>query len=94
MVSFGNCQASVTKQLINDGFDTCGMLFIEEVSTQAPWHVAQLHRLCQMVNNSHIDNCGGRRSCLTGDLTQLGPVNATSMTQAVMEVCANEQVQL
>jgi len=47
-----------------------------------------------MVNENYVDNYGGRRSYLTGDLTQLGPVNATSITQAVMDVYANEQVQL
>jgi len=94
MVAFGNYKASVIQQLANDGFDTRGMLFIEEVSTQAPWHVVQLHRLCQMVNENYVDNYGGRQSYLTGDLTQLGPVNATSITRAVMEVYANEQVQL
>jgi len=82
MVAFGNYKASVIQQLANDGFNTRGMLFIEEVSTQAPWHVAQLHRLCQMANKNYVDNYGGQQSYLTGDLTQLGPVNATSITRA------------
>jgi len=94
MVAFGRYRADVIKQLQSENFDTRDMLFIEEVSTEAPWHVAHLCRFCQTINNNFVDPYGGRRSYLTGDLTQLGPVNATSIAKATMDIYANAEVQL
>ena len=59
MVRFGNYRPEVMQQLKNDGFDIRGMVFIEEVSTQAPWHVAQLCRLCQQINENYLEYLGG-----------------------------------
>ena len=60
------------------------MVILEEVSNQAPWHLARLSKLCQSVTGSD-EPFGGVLVLLIGDLTQLGPVKAIDLTCAVMD---------
>ncbi len=93
MVRLGNYKEQVIADLKREGFDTRGMIFIEEVSTEAPWHVAQLCHLCQLCNGNFEEDFGGRRVFYTGDFTQLGPVRAISITKAIMNAHADEFIQ-
>jgi len=82
----GDFKAPVINDLRRAGFRLDSMVVIEECSTQAPWHLARFHRMCQCAN----DNCedfGGSLVLLIGDLTQLGPVKAgPNLTQAIMDI--------
>ena len=93
MVRLGDIKADVIKELQDDGFDTSSIVFIEECSTEAPWHIARLCFLCQVANGELDRSFGGCLALLLGDLTQLGPVKAgNSITQAVMDVYADDTV--
>lgn len=94
MANLGGFKAETIANLRQQGFTVSSVLFLEEVSTQAPWHVAQLCRLCQELNNIFDQPFGGADVLLIGDFTQLGPVLAGhTITQAVMDIHANEEVQ-
>jgi hypothetical protein len=93
MVRLGDFQADVIKELQSEGFDTTSIVFIEECSTEAPWHLARLCFLCQIANAELDRSFGGCMAILFGDLTQLGPVKAgNSLTQAVMDIHADDTV--
>ena len=67
------------------------MLIVDEVSNQAPFHLAQLSHVCQRGLNNFDQPFGGLPVLLVGDLNQLGPVKAgLSLTRAVMEVCGHK----
>ena len=68
-------------------------VYIEEGSTQAPWHIAQLNRLVQLTTNNHDKPFGGCQTTTTADFTQLGPVNSGSIPRAIMEIHACDYIQ-
>lgn len=74
------------KDLRKAGFDKNSLVVVEEVSNQAPWHLARLSRLCQEVLNNFEEPFGGVKVLLIGDLTQLGPVKAAELSDAVMDI--------
>ena len=93
MVKLGKIRADVIKSLQQDGFNTDSMVFIEECSTQAPWHLARLSYLCQRANQRDDAAFGGCLTAIFGDFNQLGPVMAgASITQAIMDIYADEVV--
>ena len=93
MVRLGDFRADVIKELQREGFDTRSIVFIEECSTLAPWHLARLCFLCQVANGELDKTFGGSFAILFGDLTQLGPVEAgNSITQAAMDIYADDAV--
>lgn len=64
------------------------LLIVDEVSTQAPFHLAQLSYACQQCLEVYDKPFGGIPVLLVGDLNQLGPVKAgLSLTQAIMAIC-------
>jgi hypothetical protein len=69
MVDIGGLNPKIIQDLKRSS-----VIFIEEVSTQAPWHAAQLCRLCQLITDIYEEPFGGCHVILTGDFTQLGPV--------------------
>lgn len=72
------------------GFSKYSIVIVEEVSTQAPWHLARLHRMCQEANNND-EPFGGCLVILIGDFTQLGPVKAGhTFMQAVADIYASK----
>ena len=52
------------------------LVIVEEVSNQAPWHLARLDALCRQASENIAEPFGGCLVLLVGDLTQLGPVEA------------------
>jgi len=91
----GNFQSGRVQELRMEGFNRKSLVVVEEVSNQAPWHLARLHTLCQSVieNANHSASksigtpFGGALVLLIGDLTQLGPVKAgPSLTESILDV--------
>jgi hypothetical protein len=65
------------------------LLIVDEISTQAPWHLARLSHVCQQVRNEYKEPFGGIPILLVGDLKQMPPVMAgSSLTQAVFDILA------
>ena len=65
------------------------LLILDEISTQAPWHLARLSNVCQQVKNVFTEPFGGIPILLVGDLKQLPPVLAgSSLTQALFDIIA------
>ena len=92
MIRLGDIRNDVVKSLKDDGFNTDSMIFIEECSTQAPWHLARLSHLCETANRCKVP-FGGCLTTIFGDFNQLGPVMAgASITQAIMDIYADEVV--
>jgi hypothetical protein len=68
------------------------LLILDEISTQAPWHLARLSHVCQQAKNSYDEPFGGIPILLVGDLKQLPPVLAgSSLTQALFDIIAVER---
>jgi len=85
--------ASVIEDLKKDGFTVSSVVFVEEVSTQAPWHVANLSSLCKEITKVFGEEFGGCHVIFFGDFTQLGPVKAGhSIPQAVFHVHASKEI--
>jgi hypothetical protein len=62
------------------------LIFIEEGSTQAPYHLARLNMACQQATGCNTCDFGGLKCVILADLNQLGPVKAgPSLTEAVIE---------
>lgn len=78
--------ADKIRELRDAGFDRDALVIVEEVSNQAPWHLARLDRLCQEVLGVPDRPFGGALVILIGDLTQLGPVKATNLSCGVMDI--------
>ena len=65
------------------------LLILDEVSNQAPWHIARLDQVCQQVKNNYEEPFGGIPILLVGDFKQLPPVKAgLSLTQALFDLIA------
>jgi hypothetical protein len=65
------------------------LLILDEISTQAPWHLARLSHVCQQVRNNYTEPFGGIPILLVGDFKQLPPVLAgSSLTQALFDIIA------
>lgn len=63
-----------------------GLIVVEEVSNQAPWHLAKLSMACKQAMNNHDKPFGGLPILYIGDLRQLDPVKAgLSLTQKIMQ---------
>ena len=79
----------VIAKIKSSGFTIDSVIFVEEVSTQAPWHLSHLSSLCKELTNEFGSSFGGCHVLFFGDFTQLGPVKAgKSIPQAVFEVHA------
>jgi hypothetical protein len=74
------------------GYDETTMLvLLDEISTQAPFHIARFDLACKQVRNCYDLPFGGLCCVMLGDLHQLGPVKAgPSLTQAVIDVYTHE----
>ena len=89
----GDFRATVKQDLINNGLTVSAVVFIEEVSTQAPWHIAQLSQLCQEILPNTSKDFGGCHVILIGDFTQLGPVKAgKTIPQALFEAYGSREI--
>ena len=82
----GTFAADRIRDLRMNGFNEDALVIVEEVSNQAPWHLARLSAFCQTVTGHFDKPFGGVLVLLVGDLTQLGPVLATHLTDAVMDL--------
>ena len=82
----GTFDADMIRDLRLKGFNKDSLVIVEEVSNQAPWHLARLSAFCQEVTMEHDKPFGGVLVLLVGDLTQLGPVQATPLTNSVMDL--------
>ena len=93
-VQLGNAfNAKIVQKLRAENFQIESVVFVEEVSLEAPWHIAQLCRLCQLINGNFDEPFGGAKAFFTGDLSQLPPVIAgKSIAQAVMDIHASAKV--
>ena len=66
------------------------VILLDEVSNQAPYHLAQLSWVCQQGTGNYEKPFGGIPAVLAGDLGQIGPVKAgLSLTEAAMKICAH-----
>ncbi len=84
--TIGDFRSDVVIDLRARGFNRESLVIVEEVSNQAPWHLARLNAFCQMVTGAFDEPFGGVFVLLVGDLTQLGPVKATHLTDGVMDL--------
>lgn len=85
--------ASVIEDLKRSGLSVSSVVFIEEVSTQAPWHIASLSRLCKEITRVFEADFGGCHVIFFGDFTQLGPVRAGhSIPQALFDRFASKTI--
>lgn len=84
--STGTFSPDLIRDLRRQGFNQDALVIVEEVSNQAPWHLARLESLCQHVTGNLDIPFGGVFVLLVGDLTQLGPVQASHLTDAAMDV--------
>lgn len=65
------------------------LIVVDEISTQAPWHLAKLSKACQQVKGNDLP-FGGVPIILCGDLMQLEPVKAgNSFPAAIIDMCEN-----
>ena len=77
-----------------DKLDGVKLLIVDEVSNQAPFHLAQLSHYCQQGLNMTDKLFGGVPVLMVGDLSQLPPVKAGhSLTQALLTICEHEESQ-
>jgi len=66
------------------------LIIVDEVSNQAPWHIARLHTVCQQATSRFDLLFGGIPVLLVGDFHQLGPVKAgLGLTEAFCNVLEN-----
>ena len=66
------------------------LIIVDEVSNQAPFHLAKLSFACQQATDNFQEAFGGLHVILAGDFIQLGPVKAGySFPAAVMLMCEN-----
>ena len=85
--------AAVIQEIKEEGLGEGGIVFVEEISTQAPWHLASLSALCKRVRDISGEHFGGCHVIFIGDFTQLGPVKAGhSIPQAVFEIFASDAI--
>lgn len=80
------------KDLRACGFDKTSLVIVEEISNQAPWHLARLDRLCKEATRNDEAPFGGALVILIGDLTQLGPVKAVNLSCGVMDVMLSQEL--
>jgi hypothetical protein len=81
----------VHQQIMNT-LEGVSLVLVDEVSNQAPFHLAQLSYVCQLGRNEFNKPFGGIPILLVGDLNQLGPVKAgLSLPQAVMAICQHKR---
>ena len=65
------------------------LIVVDELSNQAPYHLAKLSKACQQLMNNELP-FGGIPIILCGDLIQLEPVKAgASFANAVIQMCEN-----
>ena len=104
--STGTVHPDAIQRLLSNGFTIDSITCIEEVSTQAPFHLARADKFVATAMNSascqqHLplsinpsataQHFGGGLVILIGDLSQLEPVKAgPSLTQAVMDIHADD----
>ena len=74
------------RDLRSKGFNSDTLVIVEEISNQAPWHLARLNSFCQTIVDDYTKPFGGVLVLLVGDLTQLGPVKASHLTDSVMDI--------
>ena len=65
------------------------LIVVDELSNQAPWHLAKLSKACQQARGND-QPFGGIPVILCGDLMQLEPVEAgLSLPAAIIQMCEN-----
>ena len=73
---------------------TASLVVVDEISTQAPWHLAKLAKACRQMTRNHDKPFGGIPIILCGDLMQLEPVKAgKSFPAAIIDMCKNKWCQ-
>ena len=94
ILRFAMDASDMIKDLQKEGFDTNSLIIMDECSTEATWHVAQLQRFCQYANNEQYNMpMGGNPFFAFGDWTQLGPVRAgKTIPQAIVDIYGDEDV--
>ena len=76
---------------IGDPEKNVKLVIFDEISLEAPFHIANFSATCQYVLDNHEQHFGGLHVLLIGDLSQMQPVKAgLSLTQAVSEVLLND----
>ena len=66
------------------------LIVVDELSNQAPWHLAKLSKSCQQARGNELP-FGGIPVILCGDLMQLEPVKAgLSFPAAIIQMCENK----
>jgi hypothetical protein len=69
------------------------LIIIDEVSNQAPFHLARLHKICQQARNNYDQPFAGIPVLLIGNFGQLPPVRAVSSPLSLMAICKHEEDQ-
>ncbi len=88
-----NFNPSVIADLRKQGLNVSSVVFVEEVSTQAPLYIARLSELCKEVISGSNTEFAGCHVIFIGDFTQLGPVLAgKGIPQAVFDVHGSSQL--
>ena len=75
---------------LRKSLETAALIVIDEVSTQAPYHLAKLSYACQLITGK-TEVFGGLPAVLVGDFGQLGPVKAGDpIPKAVIDLIMSE----
>ena len=75
---------------LKEKYKGVGLIIIDEVSTQAPWHLAQLNYAVQAAVSNTWEPFGGIPVLLVGDFGQLKPVLAgVSLLASVLQLAAH-----
>ena len=75
--------------IFRDQLNGSKLIVVDELSNQAPWHLAKLNLACQQAKGNSLP-FGGVPIILCGDLMQLEPVRAgLSLPAAIIEMCEN-----
>jgi hypothetical protein len=75
----------------DNDIDNVALIIIDEVSNQAPFHLARLHKVCQQARNNYDQPFAGIPVLLVGDFGQLPPVRAVSLPSSLMAICKHEE---
>ena len=77
-------------QELKEKYKGVGLIIIDEVSTQAPWHLARLNYAVQAAVSNTWEPFGGIPMLLVGDFGQLKPVLAgVSLPASVLQLAAH-----
>jgi len=63
------------------------LILVDEVSNQAPWHLAKFSKVCQQAVGRFDEPFGSIPIIFAGDFIQIGPVRCISLPLATMLMC-------